>query len=130
MKSGASKAELCLELDISHDTICRWQKTIPEFSEAIRQGEASSKAWWLKQGRENLKNPKGFHAVLWYMNMKNRHGWKDKQDVKLELPKPVIMERLNGTREAYGFTKELNYEPKEELEQEESIEAEYQVVDK
>ena len=34
----------------------------------------------MKQGRKNLEN-KEFNSTLWYMNMKNRFGWKDRNDL-------------------------------------------------
>lgn len=80
MREGASKTEVAAELGISWDTLARWQKENPQFSEAIKVGERLSEAWWLKKGRLNLEN-KDFNYTGWYMNMKNRHGWRDKQDV-------------------------------------------------
>ncbi|MEE9351532.1 MAG: hypothetical protein V3U78_04675 [Thiotrichaceae bacterium] len=83
MSDGASKEEVCAELDITFDTLANWQKPENnlEFSEAITQGERLSRAWWLKHGRKNLEN-KSFNERLWFMNMKNRHGWADKQSLE------------------------------------------------
>lgn len=85
MAEGASKEELCLELGINPDTIYDWcSEESPRykklFSEAVKKGEALSKAWWMKKGRTSLENQK-FNSTLWYMNMKNRHKWTDKQEV-------------------------------------------------
>jgi hypothetical protein len=80
MAEGASKAEVAAELGISRETLNEWTKSNQVFSVAIKEGEALSEAWWLKQGRVNLQN-KEFSATLWYMNMKNRHGWKDKAEL-------------------------------------------------
>jgi len=85
MKEGASKVEVCAELDISNETLVQWcdpngRYYIPEFSETVKRGVELSKAWWLRQGRINLMN-KDFSATLFYMNMKNRHGWRDKTDI-------------------------------------------------
>jgi len=57
-----------------------WTKLMddPIFSETIKRGHELSQAWWEEQGRKGLHNLK-FNSGLWYMNMKNRHGWRDKK---------------------------------------------------
>lgn len=79
MTDGASKIEVCAELGICYDTFLAWQEEHPEFLESVKRGEQLSESWWMKNGRTNLENPK-FNYTGWYMNMKNRHGWKDKQE--------------------------------------------------
>ena len=79
MKQGASIEELPLVLDVVCSTIYQWQEQFPEFSEAIKRGVSFSQAWWMKKGRTNLEN-KEFSATLFYMNMKNRFGWRDKTE--------------------------------------------------
>lgn len=59
----------------------RWRKEEKEFGDTIKYGQLLSEAWWRTHGREQLKN-KEFNNVLWYMNMKNRFGWTDNQNVK------------------------------------------------
>lgn len=78
MEAGASKQEVKILLHISNDLFERFMKETPEFSETILYGVDLAEAWWLKQGRTNLKN-KQFNAHLWYMNMKNRFAWRDRQ---------------------------------------------------
>ena len=81
---GASKNEVAVfTLGISKDTFYQWVKKNKEFSDSVKLGEALSEAWWMRSGRQNLEN-KDFSATLWYMNMKNRHGWRDKQETKIE----------------------------------------------
>jgi len=80
MNEGASKVEVCAEIGICYDTFLAWGEKHSEFSESIKRGEKLSEAWWLKMGRKNLENGK-FSYTGWYMNMKNRHGWRDKQEV-------------------------------------------------
>lgn len=81
MSNGASQAEVKAKLSLSNDLFSRLIKDEIEFSETIKKGMLLREAWWEKKGRENLEN-KNFSPVLWYMNMKNRFGWKDKQEVE------------------------------------------------
>ena len=81
-KQGMSIEETCVEVGISDDSWYRWSSEEaghPEFSEAIKEHKSLCHAWWLKHGRTQLENQK-FSATLWYMNMKNRFGWKDRSD--------------------------------------------------
>lgn len=93
MREGASKTEVCAKLGISRETMNQWRNPESEyyhesFSDALKEGESLSKAWWLEQGRKNLQN-KNFNYVGWYMNMKNRHGWRDRQEVSGENGGPI-----------------------------------------
>lgn len=78
-KEGASKAEIAAKLGICRDTFAEWEKSNPQFSEAVKKGVQLSEAWWQEQGRIALRE-KDFNSTLWYMNMKNRFGWRDKQE--------------------------------------------------
>jgi hypothetical protein len=92
MTEGASLEEIKAYLNISNNLHTRWMTEEPEYRETIKRGEELSKAWWHKKGRVNLEN-KDFSATLWYMNMKNRFGWKDRQDVTTndkDLPTPIL----------------------------------------
>lgn len=62
------------------------------FEAVVITAEELAEAWWLKNGRTNLTN-KQFHPSLYYMNMKNRYGWKDRQDITSkdeQLPTPIL----------------------------------------
>lgn len=92
MSEGASLIEIKAYFGISNNLHTRWMKDETEYRETIKEGVYKSEAWWIKQGRKNLKD-RDFSAVLWYMNMKNRFGWKDRQDVTTndkELPQPIL----------------------------------------
>lgn len=64
----------------SNDLWDRWMKEEPIFSETIKSGRMLAEAWWQGTGRKSLKD-KEFSFTGWYMQMKNRFGWKDKSEV-------------------------------------------------
>jgi len=66
----------------SNDLWDRWLKEVPKFTETIKKGRELAAAFWLTLGRKNLNKIGEFNTTLWYMNMKNRYGWADRQETK------------------------------------------------
>lgn len=79
-EEGASIIELAVELDISRDTFYELSKRDNYFSDTVKRCKDLSEAWWTRKGRKNLEN-KDFNYTGWYMNMKNRFNWADKQEI-------------------------------------------------
>lgn len=83
MAEGGSIMEVRgMLLNISDDLYYRLMEEEEEFSRVIKKGQILSEVWWQKKGRDNLKDGT-FSYTGWYMNMKNRFGWRDNHDVKL-----------------------------------------------
>jgi len=79
-KEGAAIIELSVELGISRPTFYALSEREEEFFDTVNKCKDLSEAWWMRQGRVQLEN-KDFSFTGWYMNMKNRFGWSDKQEV-------------------------------------------------
>ena len=75
------------EKSFNHNAWDRLQEIDDEFLTAIKKAQVLCQAWWEKQGRKGLRHSKQtiFETALWFINMKNRFGWRDKHDVGFDL---------------------------------------------
>lgn len=80
-KTGASKAEMALDLDIAWSTFQSWEQQHEEFSVAVKKAMQLSRGWWEKQGRLKTFNDKDFNPTSYIFQMKNRfrEDWADRQ---------------------------------------------------
>jgi predicted RNase H-like HicB family nuclease len=80
--NGESVAEVCQQIGIARRTFYNWleDETKPEFKEAYEDGQALSEAFWMRLGRLGAAGKVDINAATWIFNMKNRFGWKDKQE--------------------------------------------------
>lgn len=86
MEAGGSIKSLSAKLGVSFDAMYKWFDKYPEFNEAKKVGESLSYAWFEEQSHRGMWIPTAhgevLNTTLWYMNMKNRFGWRDKHEVE------------------------------------------------
>lgn len=70
-REGFSRAEIAADLEISLDTLYRWQHEHQAFSEALSRAYDLAFAWWERQGRVNIA-AKEFNAGLYKQCMSGR----------------------------------------------------------
>ena len=82
-KDGASDVSLRVNaLDgICSDTWYRFIKDYPDFSATVKRCHELCEDWWETTGR-GMATGKDGNATVWIFNMKNRFGWRDKQEVE------------------------------------------------
>ena len=88
-KQGLSFEAFAGSIPVHKDTIYEWAKKYPEFDEAKRTGAALSLLFWEKLGVAGAvgKVP-GFNPTTWIFNMKNRFGWRDRQELEVSEIEP------------------------------------------
>lgn len=101
MESGLSFESFAANIDVDRDTLYEWVKVHPEFSDAKKIGTAKAQLFWEQHGIDGLYteteyNDKGkpistraMNAAVWCFNMKNRFGWRDKQELTGDPEKPL-----------------------------------------
>lgn len=85
---GSSDQEVAKALGVSMSKFKRLYSTEEHFRNTVDDGRGHALAWWMREGRINLKN-KQFNYTGWFQNMKNRYGWADKAEVSDTISKPV-----------------------------------------
>lgn len=97
-RTGASLAEMALELDVCYATFDNWKNDKPEFLEAVKKAERLSQGWWERQGRiATFGGVNGFNATSYIFNMKNRFkaDWRDKSEVDMNHNLGSALDSLN-----------------------------------
>jgi len=85
MSRGDSLTAFAGEIQVSRETIYEWERTYPEFSDAINTARYKCQAWWETQGKIGLfmgKEDGTFSQSTWIFNMKARFGYRDKVEVE------------------------------------------------
>lgn len=92
MAAGYSKTVISGLIGVSRKVFWEWEKRHPALAEALAEGEVLSQAWWETKGLSAASGQlPGFNAAIWIFNMKNRFGWRDKQEITGDADKPVTV---------------------------------------
>lgn len=90
MAKGYSKTVVAASLGISRKVFWEWERRHLALAEALKEGEMLSQLWWETEGLKAMQGgTPGFNAAVWIFNMKNRFGWRDKQEITGDDDKPV-----------------------------------------
>jgi len=74
------------------DTLYRWIKKYPEFSDAKKAFTELSRQFWEKIANDHLthyRDGKQLNSAVWIFNMRNRFGWRDKPEDQEQAPTDV-----------------------------------------
>lgn len=76
-------SDSCFEID--ENTLQSYIQKHPEDFRTIKEARILRQYFWEKMGIDGaLGKIPGFNVTSWIFNMKNRFGWKDKQDSEFE----------------------------------------------
>lgn len=84
MKSGLSFESFSAEIGVHRETLYEWVHAQPAFSDAKKVAYDLNLGFWEKQGVQGLWGDKTltFNSAVWIFNMKNRHKWRDRQEIE------------------------------------------------
>ena len=80
MSEGLSYESFAAVISVNRDTLYNWEKVHQEFFDAKKEGFSQNLLFWEKAGLAGMAD-KSFNSTVWIFNMKNRHMWKDKQEI-------------------------------------------------
>lgn len=69
-----------------------------EFRGTEKQRQALCEVWWERRGRKMAEGDDG-NATVWIFNMKNRFGWRDKQEIDHRTPDGIQLQTTELTDE-------------------------------
>lgn len=89
MARGYSYEAFAGLIKVHVDTLYEWEKIHPEFSDAKKAAVAQGRRTWEGWGMDGLwtmtskeEGSRSMNATLWIFNMKNRFGWRDRQEIE------------------------------------------------
>lgn len=79
-QEGGSGVEARALLGIGESAWYTLMEDCKDFRRTEKERQALCQVWWERQGRMMTTGEAG-NATVWIFNMKNRFGWRDKQDI-------------------------------------------------
>ena len=88
-------------LGVTKQTIYNWADEIPEFFDALKEGEEQSRLFWENLGIQGASGSEEFNATAWIFNMKNRFKdeWRDRQEHTGEDGGPIVVQVVKHSDE-------------------------------
>lgn len=80
MSQGFSYESFSAVIGTCRSTLYNWEKSHPEFLDAKKRAFDACQLRWESMCIDTIFESKGLNTPAWIFNMKNRFGWKDKQD--------------------------------------------------
>lgn len=79
-QEGGSAVEMRCLLGIGESAWGTLLEDSDDFRRTVKKAQALCEVWWERQGRKMTTGEQG-NATVWIFNMKNRFGWRDKQEI-------------------------------------------------
>lgn len=79
-QEGGSAVEMRCLLGIAQSAWETLLKDSEDFRVTVKNAQDLCQVWWERQGRHMTTGADG-NATVWIFNMKNRFGWRDKQEI-------------------------------------------------
>lgn len=84
LKDGYSVAAFAGYIGVAVSTVNLWINTHPDFSDAVKAGQAAATLWWEKQARGIASGAQDGNPTLVIFGLKNRAAdqWRDKTETE------------------------------------------------
>ena len=102
LKDGYSVTALAAHIGVNRSTVFLWAEKNPQFSDALKDGQASAALWWEDTLRDVARSGQG-NASAAIFGVKNRSSveWRDKTEHDLSSSdgslKPTVIELVGVT---------------------------------
>jgi len=71
-------------LGVSRESLYEWERKFKEFADTKKQYIEAARLFWEKMGRAGASGQiTGFNCTAWLFTMKNRFGYRDRQDLNI-----------------------------------------------